>query len=318
MTDEDKMYEEQMEMEISEYKQMLRKISQTCQVMLFHQGMGETCVFVMLMHAYKQKIKKPLVILAIQESRLQILQACPDIDEVILCGQEIYEKIKRDWELRETCHIMDFWELHFWSKGRGYRNFKEEICAYLGLPFDTEYVKYIISDGNTLLTVKEYFDYFGLKEGRTVFIVPSTICYGDQVVSKEYWKKLTVKIKESGRDVFFNAAEPFIEGERHGFWVCSQLPDFVRFCGNVVGARTGLLDFLATFTDVRIQAIYPNEYCNCWTDDAFRDSRMSHKELAESHLQSMNMARMLGAEHTIEFMHQNEDEEIERIVENLQ
>lgn len=52
-----------------------------------------------------------------------------------------------------------------------------------------------------------------------------------------------------------------MEGEPFGFLDLQDLPDFVGLCGNALGLRTGMMDFLTAFANVRSFVIWPNEFC---------------------------------------------------------
>ncbi len=63
------------------------------EVMLFHQGLGETCIFSRLMKAYTEKTKKPLILIMWNDSRKALLEQCPYIYDVMSCDISFFHAL---------------------------------------------------------------------------------------------------------------------------------------------------------------------------------------------------------------------------------
>lgn len=90
-------------------------------------------------------------------------------------------------------------------------NMREEICSFLELPFDVADSDYIIKSKNPD-ALRQYFDELGLKRGKTCFLIPHTICYGNEVMSNEFWEKLSIRLREEGYEPVFNSYEEIVPG----------------------------------------------------------------------------------------------------------
>lgn len=303
---------------ISEFKKLIESlVNSNYEVMLFHQGLGETCVFAMLVKAYKEKTKKPLVILALSNSRAEILRQCPYVDSVMNCDEEIFYTIAADMEFRERLQIGNYWELHYLYEGA---NMREKVYRYLGLPAHIPYTGYPLKTAE-FPALCQLFSGLGLQEGKTVFLIPSAIYYGNEVVSHSFWEKLTVGLKEAGYCAVFNAPEEVVAGIPHVYLSIENVPDFSRLCGNVVGVRTGLLDVIGVFSDVRIQAVYPNESCPVWEENAgiLEESGTNDKKAAALfHLREKTVSELAGRENIFEFIHGEEEEDVRKIIQQLE
>lgn len=303
---------------VLEFKKLIEGLAASnYEVMLFHQGLGETCVFAMLAGAYKEKTKRPLVILTLSNSRAEILRQCPHIDSVMNCDEEIFYTIAADMEFRERLQIKNYWELHYLYEGA---NMREKVYRYLELPSHIPYTRYPLKSGE-FPALRQLFDELGLQEGKTVFLIPSAIYYGDEVVSPSFWKKLVKGLREAGYRAVFNAPEEVVEGVPHVYLSMENVPDFARLCGNVVGVRTGLLDVIGIFSDVRIQAIYPNEFCPVWEKNAGileESGTEDRKAAAQFHLREKTVSDLADRNNIFEFIHGEEEEDVQRIVGQLE
>jgi len=287
------------------------------EVMLFHQGLGETSVFAMLAGAYKEKTKKPLVMLTLSNSRAEILRQCPYIDSVMNCDEEMFYTIAADMEFRERLQIKNYWELHYMYEGA---DMCKKVYHYLELPPDIPYTRYPIKAGN-FPALRQLFDEAGLQEGKTVFLIPSAIYYGDEVVSFSFWEKLVQGLREAGYQAVFNAPEEVVAGIPHVYLSMENIPDFSKICGNVVGVRTGLLDVIGVFSDVRIQAIYPNEFCPVWDRNAgiLEESKTTdRKAAAQFQLREKSVSALACRDNIFEFIHGEDAEDVQKIIGQLE
>lgn len=287
------------------------------EVMLFHQGLGETCIFSRLMKAYTEKTKKPLILIAWDDSRKALLEQCPYIYNVMSCDNSFFYALNSYVEFRAALQIKNFEAMHY-MKFENVTTMREETCSFLGLPYDSEDSDYIVNSKNPD-ALRQYFDELGLKLGKTCFLIPYALCYGNEVVSYEFWKKLSIRLREEGYEPVFNSYEEIVSGVPYVYLPMEEVPAFAKLCGNVIGVRTGLLDVIATFTDVKIQAIYPNEFCPIWHQNPalYTDLDISLKEKSERALYDMAIRRVVGRGNVFEFIHGNEDEDIQKIIEHL-
>lgn len=288
------------------------------EVMLFHQGLGETCIFSRLMKAYTEKTKKPLILIARNDSRKALLEQCPHIYDVMSCDISFFEALASYKKFRAALHIKNFEALHY-MKFENVTTMREEICTFLGLPYDAEDSDYIVKSKYPD-ALGQYFDELGLKRGKSVFLIPLAICYGNDVVSYEFWEKLSIRLREEGYDPVFNSYEEIVPGVPYVYLPMEDVPDFTKLCGNVIGVRTGLLDVIATFTDVKIQAVYPNEFCPIWHQNPalYKGLDISSKEKSERAIYDMAIRRVVGRGNVFEFIHGNEEEDIQKMIEQLE
>ena len=46
--------------------------------------------------------------------------------------------------------------------------------------------------------------------GKSVFLIPYALCYGNEVVSFDFWKKLTTRLRKEGYEPVFNSFEEVV------------------------------------------------------------------------------------------------------------
>ncbi|MDE6742889.1 MAG: hypothetical protein K2J95_03305 [Lachnospiraceae bacterium] len=286
-------------------------------MMLFHQGLGETCIFSRLMKAYTEKTKKPLILIARDDSRKALLEQCPYIYNVMTCDISFFYELASYKEFRAALQIKNFETLHY-INFENVTTMREEICSFLGLPYDAEDSDYIVKS-KFPDALGQYFDELGLKRGKSVFLIPHALCYGNEVVSFEFWEKLSIRLREEGYEPVFNSCEEIVPGVPYIYLPIEEVPAFAKLCGNVIGVRTGLLDVIATFTDVKIQAVYPNELCPIWHQNQmlYKGLDISLKEKSERAIYDMAIRRVVGRGNVFEFIHGNEEEDIQKLIEHL-
>ena len=288
------------------------------EVMLFHQGLGETCIFSRLMKAYTEKTKKPLILITRDDSRTALLKQCPYIYDVMSCDISFFDALASYKEFRAALQIKNFEALHYMNF-ENVTTMREEVCSFLGLPYDAADSDYIVKSRNPD-AIRHHFDELGLKKGKTCFLIPHALCYGKEVVSYEFWKKLSIRLREEGYEPVFNSFEEIVPEVPYIYLPMEEVPDFVKLCGNVIGVRTGLLDVIATFTDVKIQAVYPNEFCPIWHQNPmlYKGLDISVKEKSERAINDMAIRRVVGRGNVFEFIHGNEEEDIQKVIEHLE
>lgn len=288
------------------------------EVMLFHQGLGETCIFSRLMKAYTEKTKKPLILITWNDSRKALLEQCPYIYNVMSCDVSFFYALASYKDFRAAIQIKNFEALHY-MKFENITTMREEICSFLGLSYDAEDSDYIVKSKYPD-ALGQHFDELGLKREKTCFLIPHAICYGNEVASYEFWEKLSIRLREEGYEPVFNSFKEIVPGVPYVYLPMEDVPDFAKLCGNVIGVRTGLLDVIATFTDVKIQAVYPNEFCPIWHQNPmlYKGLDISLKEKSERAIYDMAIRRVVGRGNVFEFIHGNDEEDIQKMIEHLE
>lgn len=303
---------------VAEYLYLMKGLADKgFEVMLFHQGLGETCIFSRLMKAYTEKTKKPLILITFSDARKAILEQCPDIYNVMSCDISFFSTLAAYQDFRDSLQVKNFLDLHF-MKFENATTLREEICSYLELPYDVEDHDYTLSSKHPD-ALKQHFDE-KLTRKKSCFLIPNAVCYGDDVVSYAFWEKLCARLRKEGYDPVFNSMKEVVPGVPYVYLPMEDVPDFVRLCGNVIGVRTGLLDVIATFTDVKIQSIYPNEFCPIWEQNRllYQGLDISTKEKSKKAIADMAIRRVVGRGNVFEFIHGNEEEDIQKIIEHLE
>ncbi|MCR4798302.1 MAG: hypothetical protein K5853_07645 [Lachnospiraceae bacterium] len=277
-------------MEEKEYAAICQTIRELIQngyeVMLFHQGFGETAIFLQVLYKYKEMRRKKLFVITYVSSRTELLKASDVIDEVFEVPEELYLALCKDVPFRMECDIKDFLTMHKYDLDRS--TMKKEVCEYLGISKDTPYGPYQIPvvDANW----EEYFATKGLHKGKTVFLVPHALFLG-KVVDDSFWVKLVSRLKKAGYTALFNLPQESVPGVPFAYFDIIPSLRLAEKCGYVIGARTGFMDLVAAFTSIPVQAIYPDdthpswEICKeyTWTEPVEGDYALKYMESTGLH-----------------------------------
>ncbi len=211
------------------------------------------------------------------------------------------------------------------------KTIRDYFCRLLDIPVDTEYRKFPIHS-HCRNDVEAYFKWNQLIPGKTVFLCPYANTFGSEAVSRDYWKKLSAAIRHSGGVSFFNSETSVVEGEPFGYLDLQDLPDFVELCGNVLGLRAGIMDFLTAFANIRSFVIWPNEFCPFYIcsqsnkkrvyTDVFQDSLRPKAgfigTVADYYFQLLSVYSFTESKNLVEWIHDTDEEtEIDRIVTEL-
>ena len=248
------------EKEYGDVCQTIRELVQNgYEVMLYHQGFGETSIFLQVLYKYKEKKNKKLFVITYAPTRTELLRACDCIDEVFEVPEEFYMALCKDVPFRMECDIKDFLTMHQYDLDR--TTLKTEVCDYLGIPKDTPYKNYHLPEVNA--NWEEYFAAKNLIVGKTVYIVPHAVFLG-KVVKDDFWEKLILRLKEAGFTAILNLPEETVPGVPFAYFDIIPSIRLAEMCGYVIGARTGFTDLIAAFTDLPLQVIYPDDSHSSW------------------------------------------------------
>ncbi len=247
------------------------------------------------------------------------------LEEALVCPPGAWDTLKNDK------NFLLQWDIRCWDEERFSSTVRDFLCEALDIPPDTRYRRFQIHSRHKE-DVEAYFESNHLIPGRTVFLIPEARFFDSEIVSQDYWVKLSTAIRKKGGTVFFNSNVP-IGREPYGFLPFEDLPDFVSLCGYAVGLRTGLLDYIAAFTNTKILAIYPNQFCPVFKRrdmiemyTHYAANRNIHSSSQEEHLCMMmdkffhmfSIRYYTGNEHVVEWIHDTDEEkEIRRIVAEL-
>ncbi len=305
------------ETNVEKYKEFCDSIRQLYHsgfdIMLFHQGFGETAIFLKVVYKYVEAVGKPLFVITHCFSRTELLKMSSDVYEVIEINEMLFYCLSNDKELKSECEIKDFFALHTYDLDRS--SMKYEVCDFLGIPKSTPYrnISLPAVDANW----EEYFNAKGLQINNTVYIVPHALFLG-KVVSDDFWERLVRSLKEMGYGVLINLPTETIQGVPFAYFDMAVSLKLVELCGMVIGARTGFLDLVAAFTDAEIQAIYPDdsspawEVCKkyTWTEPVYGD-------YAKKYMESTGLMTLFPREHIKEWIYTNDDDTLKCILGDL-
>ncbi len=290
-------------------------------------GLGETVAcYLLLAEKEYSGSRKPFVPIVNSRYWNDLLEFFPGrLEEALACPSEVWDALAKDK------NFLQFYGIRYIDKDKYFPTVKDLFCEQLDIPSDTQYRRFPIRSRHRE-DMEAYFKSNHLIPGKTVFLIPTAGLFGSEIVSQNYWMKFSAAIRKKGGTVFFNSNVP-IGREPYGFLPFEDLPDFVSLCGYAVGLRTGLLDYIAAFTNTKILAIYPNQFCPVFKRrdmiemyTHYAANRNIHSSSQEEHLCMMmdkffhmfSIRYYTGNEHVVEWIHDTDEEkEIRRIVAEL-
>lgn len=305
-------------------KQMIADISAGYKVMALPVfPIGDVCTILSFLKAYREKINQPLSLYAGNTKNRDLLQLCADADKVeVFCWDFMMNSKKGDFfKGNDIIDLTGIFELY---KGERYCDGAGEVKAFFGLPQDTQCNRIGVCNFGSKENVEAVFEQYKLIKGKTVFLVPYGDWLGSQVVSDEFWEKLCGRLKQEGYAVVFNAEKEIVSGVPSLFLDVLDIPLFAEMCGNVVGARTGLLNYIAFFTDVMIQAIWPGDDNPLFGTDYWKTwCGFGEIDLSKRSSYFMEHGLMIQSEtgrkqKLIEFIYEEDEKDIAFIFENLE
>ena len=305
-------------------KKMLADISDGYKVMALPVfPIGDICTIISFIKPYKEMINQPLSLYVGSAKNQELLEVCTDIDkaEALCMSPMLFEE---EDEFLQEHGILDLKYIFALFKGEKYLDGPAEVRAFFGLPQDTECNRIGMCNFGNKDNVEDVFRKYGLTEGRTVFIVPYGDWLGRQVVTEGFWAKLCKRLELAGYAVIFNADREIVPGVPSLFLNVLDVPLFSEMCGNVVGARTGLLNYIAFFTDVMIQAIWPGDDNPHFETDYWKNwcefGGVSQSERSGYYMNNgLSIQHESGREQRlIEFIHEADEKDIAFIIENLE
>ena len=283
------------------------------EVMLYHQGFGETAIFLQVIYKYKEMKQKKLFAITYVSTRTELLKACESVDEVFEVPEDLYVALCKDIPFRMECDIKDFLTMHKYDLDRS--TMKKEVCEYLGIPKCTPYHKYQLP--HVEANWEEFFDAKGLKMGRTVYIVPHAVFLG-KVVPDVFWEKLVNQLKDAGFTSIINLPKETIPGVPFAYFDIIPSVRLAEKCGYVIGARTGFMDLIAAFTDLPLQVVYPDDTHSSWKickEHTWTEPVYDH--YAEKYMESTGLYTLFSRPGMNEWVYTNDDELLDLIMNRL-
>lgn len=283
---------------------------------------GDMCSVMGYLKEYKERIHKALTFYVTGERGIEALKLCPYIERVEGIPSDYLEYVE-DIFVSEKNRIFDLRPLF---ENPDKLDALKSVKKFFQLSEDTVYDRFTLKSSPDRDKIMRLFESFGLRRGKTVFIVPYANWFGPigrELKSMAFWTQLCAALSKEGYDVVFNSEEAVVPGVPYIFLELAELPAFIEMCGHVVGIRTGLLNFIAIFTNVTIQCFWPE-------DDSIYFDTNTWKEFAEwgnlpetdrsQALMEAGLALTRETERTdniFEFICQNDEQDIETIIRNL-
>lgn len=287
------------------------------EVMLFHQGFGETVTFLQLLYKYKELTGKKLFIFTKVSTRTELMQSCPYVDDMIEISEELYDMLATDYELRIFCRIRNVLELHE-IVGIDKSDIHTQMCDYLQIPGDTPFRPYCMPEIDC--NWDEYFDAKGLIPGNSVYLVPHAVFFG-KVVPDDFWLTLVERLRQKGYTPIMNLPTETIPGVPYAYFDIFVSLQLAQRCGHVVGVRTGFMDLAAVFIDSDLQIIYPDDTNPSWK---LCEEYTWHEKIEENYFEKYmegwgvkKLFRREGRENIEEFVYTNTDDTVDYIISHL-
>ncbi|MCR5546854.1 MAG: hypothetical protein K6F30_10325 [Lachnospiraceae bacterium] len=300
-----------------EYEELCKTIRELCQsgyeVMLFHQGFGETAIFLQVVYKYKELSGKKLFIITYTSTRTEILKCSDVIDEVFEVPKDVYLMLSGENQMLNELGIKNFLAMHNMDLDRS--TMKNEVCEFLGIPKDTPYRH--LSLPGIQANWDEYFRTKNLLPGKTVYIVPHALFLG-KVVPEEFWEKLVERLREEGYTAIMNLPSETIPGVPFAYFDMVVSLQLAKHCGCVVGARTGFMDLVATFTDLPIIAIYPDDTHPSWDIcKKYTWREPVNGDYAKVYMESTGINTLFPRDGITELVYTSDEEIIDEIIEKI-
>ncbi len=283
---------------------------------------GDMCSVMGYLKGYKERIHKSLIFYITGERGKAALELCPYIDRVEVVPSDCLEYAE-DIFAAEKSRIFD---LRLLFENPDKLDALKSVKKFFQLPEETVFDRFTLKSSPGRDKIARLFASFGLKRGKTVFIVPYANWFGPigrELKSMAFWTQLCEALSKEGYDVVFNSEEAVVPGVPYVFLELAELPAFIEMCGHVVGIRTGLLNFIAIFTNVTIQCFWPEDdsiYFNTDTWKKFAEwGNLAETDRSQA-LMEAGLALTKETERTervFEFICQNDQQDIETIIRNL-
>lgn len=308
------MNEEQMTQFINS---MTILINDGYEIFLFHQGLGETCTFCLLMKSYREFSNKKIMVITMNEARTQLLQQCPFIDDVFQVNPQVYHTLASTPSFLKQFNIKDFLTLHYIPRDVNIvKTTRDEICYYLGMPLDYPFYKYQLSS-KTSNSIETMLMQNGFEKGKTILLVPHALCFGDNVVPPQFWTILVDQLHSKGFRAIFNSDKTIVPQIPSIFLPITESVHLANYCGNVIGSRTGFLDVLSAFSSAKIQAIYPDDSNPIWeTNPGLRNSNLPNVGKSLKYMKSWSLNKMFENDNAIEYVY-NGIEMIDTLISHI-
>ena len=283
------------------------------ELILFHQGFGETAIFMQVLYKHKEMKGKKICVFSHSSTRTELLRICPEIDEVFEISEDLFSKVRMNAEMVTGCEILDFYALHKMPLDRS--TLKTEICDFLDIPKDTPYRTIFLPHMEA--NWQEYFSAKHLLPHQTVYIVPHAVFLG-KVVDDTFWGKLIRKLKEKGYTVIMNMPEETEPGVPFAYFDMLVSLKLAQMCGCVIGARTGFMDLVAAFTDIPLQVIYPDDTHPSWDIcKQYTWEEPVYGDYAKKYMESTGLNTLYHRSDIEELVYSNDEETIEKIVSDI-
>lgn len=245
---------------------------------LFHTGLGDSLVFSYWLKEYKRynnkkSGNKKILLLCIHKARADLMTLCPYVDKILITSPQFFDYMEiyyaDQYKIRNV-HVAYYLPpalgkiINFEYKNTIIGVFKD----FLNINAKAKFERYPIHlPENSRVTAQNLFRDMQLLEGKTVFIVPEGVTWGNFLGKNDFWIRIFEKIKAKGFEVVTNSAEEIIPGCKHVFLPLAESITFIGLCGNIISVPTGFSEVACALNEnVKIQfhAIYPNPKNDFW------------------------------------------------------
>ncbi len=245
---------------------------------LFHTGLGDSLVFSYWLKEYKRynnkkSGNKKILLLCIHKTRAELMSLCPYVDSILIVPPQFFDYMEiyyaEQYKIRNV-HVAYYLPpalgkiINFEYRSTIIGVFKD----FLNINVKAKFERYPINlPENSRVTAQNLFRDMQLIEGKTVFIVPEGVTWGNFLKQSDFWIRMFEKIKSKGFEVVTNSVEEIIPGCRHVFLPLAESVTFIGLCGNIISVPTGFSEVACALNEnVKIQfhAIYPNPKNDFW------------------------------------------------------
>ena len=281
---------------------LLRFPQKTHELLLVHQGLGESSALFCWLQAYRASAGKKLLLICFQASRGALFSQCPAADVVAMVQPFLYAYLAT--RRRNGNPWKNFLALHFMPLEGETKDWTliEKTRQFLGLPGGAELPlvqpKSIAQEAQSAVAAAQEL---GLPRGRSVMLFTDGFSFSKfYEAHPDFWAALVQELRQRGFAAVVNG-ETQIPGAKNVFLPIWETVALASWCGHIVSISTGMTELCCTFAPaahLSMTMVWPNARDPYHCQDAMRWRwRMEM-------IQDYGMTFM---EHMIASMHRYED-----------